>query len=47
MGVRGDVWKVKKSGSHWGGAGAGQHVAFDPVQAQSGQWWEVSHGGQS
>lgn len=46
MAVRGDVWKVMKSGSHWAG-GAGRQAASGPVKAQSGLWWAEAHGGQS
>lgn len=46
VGVRGDVWKAMRSGSHWAGD-AGPQAAPGPAQAQSGQWWEGPHDGQS
>jgi len=45
VGVHGDVWMAKKSGSHWV-SGAGRQAASGPVQAQSGRWWEGAPGRQ-
>ena len=42
-GVHGDVWMAMKIGNHWVN-GAGQQTVPGSAQAQSGQWWEESHG---